>query len=168
MSVKKVIVAIVVFGFVGVTFFLVERFILFNETEPKTEKELNNIADRKYHKEVGQTFDVNGVQFIVKNFTILKEHERVRLLLDISIQNRLVQDSSFQSSFFVLKDEADRIFLPEPEIIDVGNSQKNISLKYSLPEMKVGYLLYWLHLESPQRPSQKAIVRIYKSYRSEG
>ncbi len=167
---KKIVGAIVILGFIGVAFFIVERINRFNlaDSTPKTEQELQDIADTKYYREVGDSFEINSVQFAVKDFTILNERDSITLLIEVSLQHTLTKDSSFQSSFFVLKDEAHRIFLPSPGSIDVNGTLNTISLHYSLPEMSLGYFLYRLHLNSAEKSDQKSIVPLYKNYRSEG
>jgi len=165
---KKLFVAIGILFTIGVIYFVVEKVIGLNEDVPKTKKELQDIADTKYYRKEGEPFEINSVQFVVKGFTILKEQDGVTLLIDMSVQSQIEGDTSIESSFFVLKDEADRIFSPESGRIEVTTNPKMISLRYSLPAMRVGYFLYRLHLISPESPEEKSIIPLYKSYRSEG
>jgi len=155
---KKLFVAIGILFTTGVIYFVGEKVIGLNEDVPKTKKELQE----------GEPFEINSVQFVVKGFTILKEQDGVTLLIDMSVQSQIEGDTSIESSFFVLKDEADRIFSPESGRIEVTKNPKMISLRYSLPAMRVGYFLYRLHLISPESPEEKSIIPLYKSYRSEG
>jgi hypothetical protein len=165
---KKVFIGVVMVGFIGVAFFLIQSTILFNKDTPKTEKELQDIADKKYYKEVGQVFKIDSVELTVKNFTIVKKQDSITLLIDVYIRHALNKDSSFQSSFFVLKDETDRLFFPGSERIELTKNPEMVSLRYSLPAMQVSYFLYRLHLNSSHNPEQKSIIPLYKSYRSEG
>jgi len=165
---KKLFVAIGILFTTGVIYFVGEKVIGLNEDVPKTKKELQDIADTKYYRKEGEPFEINSVQFVVKGFTILKEQDGVTLLIDMSVHSQIEGDTSIESSFFVLKDEADRIFSPESGRIEVTKNPKMISLRYSLPAMRVGYFLYRLHLISPESPEEKSIIPLYKSYRSEG
>ncbi len=165
---KRVFIAAGIFFTMGVIYFIVEKVMGLTEQAPKTQKELLDIADTKYYRKEGEPFEIDSIQFIVKGFTILKEQDSVTLLIDVSMQNKIASDTSLESSFFVLKDEADHIFLPQPGHIDVDEQVSSVSIRYSLPEMNIGYFLYRLHLNSPSKPEQKSIVPIYKNYRSEG
>jgi len=165
---KKAFVAVGIFFTMGVIYFIVERMTNINGDTPKTQKELLDIKDTKYYRKEGEPFDIDSIQFIVKGFTILKEQDSVTLRIDISLQNKIKSDTSLESSFFELKDEADRIFLPQSNHIKVDEQISIVSLRYSLPKMNLGYFLYRLHLNSTNKPEQKSIVPIYKNYRSEG
>ena len=165
---KKLFFAIGILFTIGVIYFVGEKVIGINEDVPKTKKELQDIADTKYYRKEGEPFEINSVKFVVKGFTILKEQDSVTLLIDMSVQSQIEVDTSMESSFFVLKDEADKIFLPESGRIEVTKHPEMISLRYSLPVIRVGYFLYRLHLISPKNPEEKSVIPFYKSYRSEG
>jgi hypothetical protein len=129
---------------------------------------LLDISDTKYYRKEGELFEIDSVQFVLKGFTILKDPDSIMLIVDLAVQNEMEVDTLIESSFFVLKDEADRTFLPKSGRIVVTKNPEVISLRYSLPAMRIGYFLYRLHLNSPDNPEQKSIVPLYKSYRSEG
>jgi len=166
---KKVLGFIIIIVVFGSIYFLVEKFIV-SPDRPKTEKELQDIADKKFSKEIGETFEINGLKCSVDTF-LLKEvdHDSTTLLINMSVEAIDAADVQLQSEFYVLKDDGGKEYLPKPlGNITIGKGVQKIILVYRVPERVLPYFLYRLNFIPTDQTKNKVIVTIYRNFRSEG
>ncbi len=166
---KKAIGFVLLIIVFGAIYLLVEKFIV-SPDRPKTEKELQGIADRKFSKEIGETFEINGLKCSVDTFFLKEaEHDSATLLVNMSIEATDAADIQLQSEFYGLRDDYGKEFLPKQlGNITIGKGVQKVILVYRVPERMLPYFLYRLYLNPTDKTKDKVIVTIYKNFRSNG
>jgi uncharacterized protein YneF (UPF0154 family) len=172
MAFKKIIIVLVVFGFIGTGWFVVHKFMAVRSAnnKPKTEKQIQEIAFyKKYSKQIGQPFTVDSITITVDSYQYVCYDEKTILYCKVTVTNKSTQNQRLMAAKFALKNDSDVDFFPEEEYrFLLPNTTKKQVLIYTLPPRDLPYLNYWMHFESLANTNEKAIISIAKSYRSEG
>jgi hypothetical protein len=163
---KVLIKGMVLVGFTLVAFFIVDQVLNTNKTNTPISDE--DFADTKYAKKLGEAVVIDSIELIVTGYSIDKEAEGYKIVVSLIARKLQSGESSLQASFFQLKSASNDIYFPDIEKVEIANVPKVYEIKFSVPPSDVGYVAYWLHLNSISDPQQRAIVSIYKNYRSEG
>jgi hypothetical protein len=152
----------------GFIYYLLETYVISPE-RPKTEKQLKDIADNKYRKEIGEVFYIDSIQYTVDHFEMKEYKDSSILRVDFSFQNMRSGDAMLKSSFFSLMNDQDEPFVPQfDDTIMLGEARRRITLSYKLPVRVLPYFVYRLYLNSQINPENRVIVSIYQNFRSEG
>lgn len=121
---------------------------------------------RKYSKRINHLFELDSTEFKVISFEYKIEGDKTNLKIIISIKNISENKQIFTPENFKLLSENKSEFLPVSEPITLEAYSGSIFLvEYNLPPKKLPYLAYFLNVT---KGSEKAILSISKSYRSEG
>ena len=165
---KKLVAGIFFIVFFGGLYYMVERFVV-GDKGPKTQQELDAIAETKYYKNPGDAFEVSGFQITVRDFELLEKKDTADLSIHLSVRNIQPDSRTLTSSLYQLHDDGGGFFYSDPiDSIFSGHQQKHITLHYELPERILPYFLYRLYFEDAGNPNTKTIVVISKSFRSQG
>lgn len=172
MILKKIIIVLVIFGFLLTSWFVVNKFITIQDAnnKPKTESEKQQIAFyKKYNKKLGQKFTIDSIAITIDSYEFVCDEEKTTLYCKLTVTNNSKQNQRLMSSQFALKNDSEIDFFPEESyrFLLPNTTQKQI-LIYTLPPRISSLLNYQMHFESKINANEKAIISIAKSYRSEG
>jgi hypothetical protein len=169
---KKIIIGTAVAGFALAIFFIGKTVIhLFKDaSKPKSEAELAYIDYyKKHNKEIGKPFLVDSVAYTINSFDFYPKKDTVVLTVDMDIDNITSHAKQFTDSFFILKGDAEKIFYPARTPFTVfENRLQKLKLLYFLPERRLPYLLYHLHINSQTDSAQNGMITLHKNYREGG
>jgi hypothetical protein len=171
-SMKKIMIGLVTASFALVIFFIAKTAIHFFKAanKPKSGAELAYIDYYKKHdKSIGQPFLVDSLTYTINGFDFYTKKDTVILTVDIDIDNTTNHSKLFTDSFFILKGDAEKIFYPARTPFTVFEKKlQKLKLLYYLPERRLPYLLYHLHIISQTDSAQNGLITLHKSYRAEG
>jgi hypothetical protein len=169
---RKIMIVLVLLGFIGTGWFVVNKFRTMQATNnrPKTESEKKQIAFyKKYSKEIGQTFTIDSIAITIESYEFVCSDEKTMLYCRLMLTNNSTQNQRLMANYFALKNDSGVDLFPEEGYrFLLSNTTKKQILIYTLPPRNSYLLNYMMHFESKINPKEKAIISIAKSYRSEG
>jgi hypothetical protein len=169
---KKMMIGLVTAGFALVIFFIARTASHVSKAvnKPKSEAELAYIDYYKKHdKPIGQPFLVDSVAYTINGFDFYPKKDTVVLAVDMDIDNTTNHSKLFTDSFFILKGDAEKIFYPARTPFTVFEKKlQKLKLLYFLPERRLPYLLYHLHINSQMDNAQNGLITLHKNYRAGG
>jgi transposase len=169
---KKIIIVLVLLGFLGTAWFVVNKLITIQaaNNRPKTEKEIHQIAFyKKNSKKLGQPFTIDSIAITIDSYKYLCFSDKTTLYCKLTLTNNSKQNQRLMASRFALKNDFEVDFFPEEGYrFLLPNTTKKQILIYNLPPRILPYLAYWMHFESNINTNEKAIVCITTCYRSKG
>ena len=164
---KIILVAFFILFFIAL-FLVADKFVI-GEDKPKTERELQDLADVKYYKKIGEPFNVNDFKFTVVNFVLLELKDTADLTINIAVKNSQSENRMLPPSFLKLYNDEGQPFNSEPiDSVFEGSEERKVALHYKLPARILPYFLYRLHVADPDKLETKGIVVISKNFRSNG
>ena len=168
----KIAATLFLLVFLGAVWFIANKFIAVQNAidQPKTQKELQKIDFyKKYNKSLGQSFTTDSLAIVVESYDFVCDDSKTTLYCTLSFTNNSSQNKLLKEHDFELINDSDTVFLPKKVYRSLeSNATKQQVLIYELPARKLPYLAYWLRFESQTNKTEKAIISISKSYRSEG
>jgi len=124
---------------------------------------------KNHHKELNEKFLVDSMLYNVIGFNYYPKTDTNFLYVDVLIENKSNRTKKYVDSFFILKEGLYKKYYPRLNEYPVfANKTQTLTLQYILPERRVPYLKYDLHINSKTDTAQNKFVRLYKSYRAEG
>jgi hypothetical protein len=134
--------------------------------ENTTEQNQDIEEYKKYSKSINHLFELDSTEFKVISFEYKIEDNKTNLKIIISIKNKSGNTQILSKDNFKLLSENKTVYLPISEPITLeANSASIFLVEYNLTAKNLPYLAYFLNIT---KGSEKAIISISKSYRSEG